>query len=503
MSQIRKRSLKAATWIYLGFLIGALNTYLLTHKNWFEPNEYGLTQGLIQIGLLIFAFSTLGVPTFLYKFFPYYEDNIEQKKNDILSIALIISLIGFIITAVSVYLFQPLIIQKFSKNSLLLVNYFYWTIPFGFFILLYNILEAYAYGFHKGVLTSLLKETILRLYTLIVVLLKVFDLISFHTFIILFCFQYAAISIILILHLHKEGKLWLSFKISRVTIKFRKKIFAIISLTYIVIIVGTLRGSIDALVLASKINLEAVGIFGFAAYMVALLQAPLRSIVAVTIPILARAWKQKDHHEISRIYKRSSINLLTFSLFVFFCIWLNYNQAIEYFAINPKYLEARWVFFLLGIMSIVEMGTGVNGQIIATSSHWRFELWTSLLLTILIIPLSYLLTVRYGLIGPAIANLVSFSIYNFVRFWFLWKKFNMQPFSKKTVEVILIAVCIYAAVYFSTESTHGIGGLFIRTIAFSSLFLIFVYVRNISPDLKPIINTALKRLGYKNNMPKE
>lgn len=494
MSQIRKRSLKAAIWIYIGFLIGAINTYFLTHKNWFEPGEYGLTQSLIQVALLIFAVSTIGATTYLYKFFPYYEDNLEPKKNDLLGLALLVSFIGFIATAVSAWIFQPLIIQKFSKNSLLLVQYFYWTLPFGFFILLYNILEAYSYGFHKGVLTSLLKETVLRFFTLIIVLLKIFDLISFHTFVILFCFQYAVITAILAINLLKEGKLWVSFKFSRVTLKFRKKIIAIMVLTYLVIIVNTLRGSIDALVLASKINLDAVGIFGFAAYMVALLQAPLRSIIAVTIPVLARAWKQKNHKEISRIYKRSSINLLSFALLAFCCIWLNYTQAIEYFGINPSYLDAKWVFFLLGMVTIIEMGTGVNGQIIGTSSYWRFELWTSLLLTVLIIPLSYILTTKYGLIGPAIANLVSFTIYNAIRFWFLWKKFGLQPFSYKTLEVIFVSLFLYMITYFILNNINGLPGLLLRTGVFIILFIIAIYFRNISPDLKPVIHTMIKRI---------
>jgi O-antigen/teichoic acid export membrane protein len=400
--------------------------------------------------------------------------------------------------AATVFLFQPIIIQKFSKNSLLLVEYFSWVLPFGFFVLLFNILEAYAYGFHKGVLTSLLKETILRFYTLLVVLLKIFDVINFYTFIILFCMQYAVITALLAVHLYSQGKLWLSFTVSRVTLKFRKKILSMMLLTYMVIIVGMLRVSIDALVLASKISLEAVGIFGFAAYMVALLQAPFRSMLAVTIPILSRAWKQKDHKEISRIYKRSSINLLTFALFVFFCIWLNYSQAIEYFGINPKYLDARWVFFLLGLVTIIEMGTGVNGQIIGTSTYWRFELWTSLLLTALIIPLSYYLTVRFGLIGPAIANLVSFTVYNFTRYWFLWKKFALQPFTNKTPEVIVIATAVYALVHFTLNTIPGLGGLVARTVAFAGFFGIAVYLRNIYPDVKPVVNSQLKKARLRN-----
>ncbi len=494
MSQIRKRSLKAAVWIYAGFLIGAINTFFLTHEKWFEPEHYGLTQGLIQVGLLIFAISSVGVTSFLHKFFPYYQDNNDNKRNDLLGIALMVAGIGFVITATAVYAFQPIVVQKFSGNSQLLVQYFQWTIPFGFFILLYNILEAYSYGFHKGVLTSLLKETVLRAFTLVIILLKIFNIISFYHFILLFCMQYAVITAILAYHLYSKGQLWITFKVSRVTKKFRKKILLMLLLTFLVIVVNTLRGSIDALVLASIVNLKSVGIFGFAAYMIALMQAPLRSLIAVTIPVLSRAWKQKDHKEISRIYKRSSINLLCFSLLVFFCIWLNYTQAITFFGINPQYHFAKTVFLLLGVTAIIEMGTGVNSQIIGTSAYWRFELWTSLLLTSLIIPLSYFLTKRYGLTGPAIANLVSFTIYNSVRYFFLWKKFALQPFSYKTTESIIAALFIYTIVYFSMNSIEGLPGLILRTATFIILYAGVIYYRNISPDVKPIVNNFLKRI---------
>jgi O-antigen/teichoic acid export membrane protein len=452
---------------------------------------------LIQVGLLIFAFSSMGVTSFIYKFFPYYEDNTERKNNDLLGLALIISLAGFVVTGLSVYVFQPLVVQKLSQNSQLLVEYFRWTIPFGFFILLYNVLEAYAYGFHKGVLTSLLKETILRFFTFVIILLKIFNFISFYVFIILFCLQYAFITAILAVHLYKSGQLWLSFKLSRVTKKFRKKILTMMILTFLVIIVNTLRGSIDALVLASIVNLKSVGIFGFAAYLVVLMQAPLRSIIAVTIPILSRAWKQRDHKEISRIYKRSSINLLCFALMVFFCIWLNYSHAISFFGINPEYHEAKTVFIVLGLTAIIEMGTGVSSQIIGTSSHWRFELWTSLLLTILIIPLSYFLTVEFGLIGPAIANLISFSVYNAIRYYYLWKTFSLQPFSQKTAEAIMIASLLYGLIYFLLNDFEGLPALLFRSILFVLAFVIAIYYRNISPDLKPVLNSFMRRVKAK------
>ncbi|MEO6490834.1 MAG: oligosaccharide flippase family protein, partial [Ferruginibacter sp.] len=354
---------------------------------------------------------------------------------------------------------------------------------------------AYSYGFDKGVVTSLLKETILRLYTFVVIILKVFNFIDFKVFIILFSFQYAVIVSILAFHLHREGKLWISFKISRVTQKYKRKIFSILALTFVVIIVSVLRQSIDGLVLAAKQNLGKVGIFGLAAYMVSVLQAPYRSIVAVTVPILSRAWKDKDHKEIKKIYQRSSVNLLGFSLFIFFCIWLNFTNGINFFGINPDYLEGRWVFFILGMVTIIELGTGVNGQIIGTSVYWRFELWTSLLLTAMIIPLSYFLTVKYGILGPAIANLISFTVYNCIRIWFLWNKFYMQPFSKKTVELLLIAITAYGVSYFATKNLDGFLAIVLSIIIFAVIFLPCIYWRNISPDVKPVINSVMKRLS--------
>ncbi|MEI9959248.1 MAG: hypothetical protein WDM90_23710 [Ferruginibacter sp.] len=70
MSQIRKNSLKSSAWIYIGFLIGAVNTYFFTHKAWFSTDEFGLTRVMLEVGLLFYSFSTLGVTSYLYKFFP-------------------------------------------------------------------------------------------------------------------------------------------------------------------------------------------------------------------------------------------------------------------------------------------------------------------------------------------------------------------------------------------------------------------------------------------------
>ena len=45
MSEIRKKGLISTFWIYIGFAVGALNTFLFARKGFFNPQDYGLSTG--------------------------------------------------------------------------------------------------------------------------------------------------------------------------------------------------------------------------------------------------------------------------------------------------------------------------------------------------------------------------------------------------------------------------------------------------------------------------
>jgi hypothetical protein len=98
---------------------------------------------------------------------------------------------------------------------------------------------------------------------------------------------------------------------------------------------------------------------------------------------------------------------------MFALIWLNFSDGVFTFKMQTGYLDARWIFFYIGLYRIIDMGTGVNSQIIGTSTRWRFDFFTGLILLLLTLPLNYALTKYYlGILGPAVANLISFTVYN-------------------------------------------------------------------------------------------
>ena len=102
------------------------------------------------------------------------------------------------------------------------------------------------------------------------------------------------------------------------------------------------------------------------------------------------------------------------------------------------------------------MGTGVSGQIIATSTFWRFDFITGVILLAIMLPLNWVLTKQLGLVGPAVANLIAFSVYNFIRYQFLLRKFKMQPFTIKSLLAILLAISCYGICYFLLGNKQGI-----------------------------------------------
>jgi len=493
MGSIRKQTILSSIIIYLGFFIGFLNTWFFIRNNSFSPAEYGLTRLFFDIGLNIFAFASFGVVPVIFKFFPYFNDRLERKKNDLLTWCMMASLVGFVLVVLAGWLFEPLIVRKFSGRSALLVNYYYWIFPFGFGILLFSILEVFSWSVKQTLLPNFLKETGLRLLTLLIIIPYYLKWIDFHSFIRLFAFTYLGIALILFFWLRIKGELKFSFQISKVTQRYRKKMLMLAVYTYAGVIISMLAQSLDSIFIASLKGLDLAGVFNLAAYIANLIQVPQRSVISVTTPLLSKAWKDKNLQEISRIYNRSSINLLALALFIFGGIWLNIHEAFGLLDIRSDYNAGISVIFILALARVIDAGTGVNSLIIATSTLWRFEFFTGVVLVFLIIPLNYTLISAYGIVGSAWSNFISFSIYNSIRLWFIWYRFKLQPFSIKTFYLILLGIAAYFISLYTFENLTRWTGIILRSICFSILYLGGMLALNISPDAQALAKSIFRK----------
>ena len=492
---IRRQSIISSVLVYIGLGLGLLNTYL--YAKGFSEAEYGLIGSFQAVATLMFSFSNIGITYYIYKFYPYYKENLAPEKNDMITLSLVTGISGFVLVLICGFVFKDFVIRKYSAHSPELVYYYYWLFPFGFGLTIFSILEAFAWQLRKSVFTNFVKEILLRLFaTILIVLLFLRFIKDFDLFIKIYSFTYIGIAIALLVYLVATKQIHFTFKLSRVTKKFYKKILSIALFVYSGFLVVNISSVFDTLVIGAVVanGMMYVGIYTLAQNMSSLVFAPQRAIGSAAIGPLSQAWKDKDLGRINRIYQRSSINQLLFGLAIFLLIWLNFTDGVLTFHLKQGYLDARIVFLYIGLTKVIDMGTGLNAQIIGTSNYWKVEIISGSILLFLTLPLNYLLTLQFQQLGPAIANLFAIIIYNGIRYLFLLKKFKLQPFTPQTFYSLLLGAACYTICFLLFDAYQGFGWIVLRSVVFILLYATGVLYLKLSPDVLPVWDTVKKRL---------
>lgn len=486
MANIRKQAIISSILVYFGFLIGAINTYFFSKNAIFTTDQFGLTRVFYDLGQNIFVFGSLGVLPIVYKFYPYYKDNVKDEDNDLLTWALVASFIGFLLVLLGGYVLEPLVVKKYIQRAPLILKYYYFIFPFGFGMLFFSVLESFCWSLHKTVISNFLKETGMRLIVLILILLFMYKMISFDEFIKLFSLLYIVLFFIILIYLLRLKKIHITFKVSHPTRRFKKKMMSMWMLIYGGVMIQIVAQTIDTFIIASVKGLGSTAVFNLSQYAANLVQVPQRTMQAATTGVLSQAWKDKNYAEINRIYQRSCINLLLMASFIFGIIWLNLADAFKVLDIQSVYKEGISVVFVLGIARLIDAGTGVNNMVIGTSIYWRFDFISGIVLLALRIPVTYWLITKYGIIGSAFAELFAYTIYNAIRYEFLRRKLHMQPFNKKTLYSLMAATVSFFIAFFLFNHVTGWIGILLRSLTFSGLFISSVVYFDLTPDAKQL-----------------
>lgn len=492
MSIIQKQSIQSSIVIMIGFAIGAVNIILIAPKV-LTAEQLGLTRIIADAGITLASMCTLGALPVINKFFPFYKSYLTPRQNDLPFITLVICLLGFIIMCGAGYALQDIIVRKFSGRSPLFVKYSYLVYPYGLFMLLFLWLESFSWAFRKGVISNSLKETAARLiFTGLLLILSV-SFIDIHWFFTFFSISYCVPVLILFFVLRKTKSFIFNAAISPVTARIKGRMINFGLFIFGAQFLNLLSRTVDTFILSSKSDrgLSDAAVFTIATYVVTLMEVPQRSITSISVPVLAESWKNKDLRHIKSIYRKSVSNLLIIGLVMFCIILLNSHNLAKY--LGKDFTGIEKMVLLMGIGKLIDLGTGANSQIIATSSYWKVDFTTNVLYTILALPLNYILISNYGLVGAAYSTLISLTFYNAMRFGFLWYKFKMQPYSWPNLLVVVIAFVCTVIVYFIPKNTSPVIDTITRAIAFLLLFTPAIYYTHISEEINGIIRNYLNK----------
>lgn len=491
MGIIRNQSIKSSIITYIGFAIGGIYTILMAKM--VDPNLAGLTRFFISVAFIMFAFSNLGSVTMMNKFYPYYRDQLPAQKRDIFGLVLMLCGIGFVLSAIAAVLMQDLVVRKFGTRSIYVVHYYYYLLPFAFFYIFFTAFENFSNNQYRSIFPIFLKEVGLRVLNMTLFTLLITGLVGVSGYVYGYTFVYGILLIALIIYLYSKRELIFTFRISKITRRLRYKLISFNALIYLSAVFAVVAQNIDNLAISSVKGLDYGYVFEVATYISTVILIPQRSIIAIAIPVLAKAWKDRNIPSIQSIYTRSSTTMFTYALLLFGLIWLNLDAVYSILAFPDIYNLGKPVIFYLGIMRIVEMSFGVNSQIIGTSNYWRFELFSTFIQFCLMIPTNVIFLKMFGIEGSAIANLLSVTVFNLIRFIFLYYKFGIHPYSMKTVYILLTGLVAYFLCYLIHIGNPYLS-VIVRSLLFSTIFLGVIVAMRLSQDVSEAWGVVSKRL---------
>jgi len=212
----------------------------------------------------------------------------------------------------------------------------------------------------------------------------------------------------------------------------------------------------------------------------------------ISYTILAEAWKKNDLNEIQTIYKKSCINQFIIGLLLFIGLWANIDTVLQ--LLPGEYHAGKYVIFFIALGNLIDMLAGVNGAILITSRYYKYDSYFLILLVALTIVSNIIFIPLYHITGAAVATCITLVLYNLLRFLFLYKTLNLQPFSYKIIWVFLIGLVVYFVSILLPSFKNYLADLFVRGGFIFITYTIAVYIFNVSEDFNALIKKAFEKI---------
>ena len=485
MGIVLKQSLKNTVSTYLGFGIGAINTLFL-YTNFLTDEYYGLVAFLLSAANIMMPFTAFGVHNAIVKFYSSFKS--KQSTNSFLTLMLFLPLVFIIPISITGYFAYDYIGNFLSKENMIVENYVWHILILAIAMSYFEIFFAWSKVQMQTVFGNVMKEIFHRVCIMFLLFSVYLEWLTVDQFIIALVVTYLLRTLIMKLY---------AFTIRFPKLKFEKidQLPAILKYAALIIIAGsvaTLILDIDKFMIGRILQIEQVAYYSVAIFIATVIAVPQRAMHQIMMPLTARFLNENDFESLEDLYRRSSISLLVISGFIFLLITLNIN---ELYNILPKeFTGGIYVVFVISLAKVYDNTMGNNNAILFNSNYYRVVLFFGVLLALMAIVLNAIFIPIYGIEGSAAATFLAVAIYNTIKIIFVKLKFNMQPFSRSSVKVVLVLMLFLLFFYFWDFPFHPIVNIIMKSVVIGVLYFLSIYRLNISEDISTQIR---KYLGLK------
>jgi O-antigen/teichoic acid export membrane protein len=352
-------------------------------------------------------------------------------------------------------------------------------------------LDVYARVLIHSTIGTFLKELLQRFFILAGIVLFIFDLIGFWHFILFYVAAVSIPTLILFIYLFFRGEIFLKPDFSMIR---QNLLVPIINLSVYGLLIGFSQiaiSQIDSILINFFKNPAQTGIYAITFYYGTLVILPSRAVFRIAPTFIAEAFKTNDHATIQSIQYKSCLNQLLLGAGLFSLLWLNIDNVFK--ILPPEYLAGKYVIFFIGITNLISMAGGLSSQVITNSDYYRYNaifVFVYLLLTVL---LNIILIQVIGIVGAAIAAMISMLVFATIKFEFIRRKFGIQPYDMNHVKIIAISVVTFLIIHVFPYPDPLILNILVKSSLFGILFIGLNYLFRSSRDFNQFIDLYLKR----------
>ena len=499
MGIVFRQSAKNAIVVVSGAVLGAVIMWL-SAQYIPDKHKFGFTQDLTVMSVIFAQIMLVGLSSTLSVYIHRFVDD-ENKRKVLITLSFLIPGILIILASVFYFLFRSVIIKSFQPQDIPLMQRFYGWLPVYTLLFMYQLLmEQYLSSQMKVAIAGFIREVVIRLLNIILLSLFAFHYITFDTLVAGIVLVYiVSVAVCLVLSF-KTPAFGFSLRLRSFNREEYKDMVKFSWYHFLLNAALMFMAFMDMMLLPfyDKNGFGSVATYRISVFLIVVLSIPAKALMPASFTDMARAFNDKNMVKAKDIFTRSSINILIPTVCIAVLLFCNLRNVVA--VIQNNYSAVIPVFSILFIGNLINIGTGMNDQVLSIANYYKFNFYLSLFLIVVLYILLRFSIPRYGIYGAAWSNTITVMLFNIIKYLFIRKKVGMQPFTHGTLLIILAGIPALAAGYYFPYFFEPARHIYVHTFLdaiMRSFIIVVVYVGMLlwlkpSPDLQEYILSIRK-----------
>lgn len=502
MGIVLRQSIKNTIIIYLGFLIGGINTIVL-YSRFLKDEYYGLVTYVFSASNLFMPIIALGIQFTIIKFFITYKT--KQEKDTFLSFVLFLPLLIALPIGFCWDLFHNLIMEYIAKSNvksnLIVENYTIYIYIIAVCCAYFEVFYSWAKVQMQSVFGTLLKELYNRIAIMTLLFSVYFEFITKQDFLYYMAFAYVIRTLLILIYAFKLYTPKLNFALPA---NFKE----VLRYTFYILLAGSAGAivlDIDKVMIPGKDGFATAAYYTVALFIGSFIEAPSRAMGQILQPLTSKAINENNDRETNSLYYKSAINLLLVGGLFFILVNCNVDELFKLMPNKNYAIGGGLVVLLISGAKLFMMSLGNNGAIIQNSKFYRITMPIGVGMAFMVyyFNIFFYKYIGMGTEGLALATFLAVVTFSIFKLWFVYHKLKMFPYTIKTLQMILVILLLFLGFYFwnfsvpefsiKTFRIDPIINIILKSIIIIPIYLFIVIKLSISEQINNLVSRFVRK----------